>query len=94
MTLMDAVRKMTLMPAQVLERSTPAAHSKGRLQEGADADIVVFDPKTIADRASFQSPMEPSVRVHFLIVGGRVLIGESKLVPDLFPGQAILRVPE
>ncbi|HEY1400611.1 MAG TPA: amidohydrolase family protein, partial [Terriglobales bacterium] len=52
LTLMDAIRKMTLMPAQVLEKSTPAAHAKGRLQEGADADIVVFDPQTIADRAT------------------------------------------
>ena len=47
LTLMEALRKMTLMPAQMLERSTPAARKKGRLQEGADADIVVFDPQTI-----------------------------------------------
>ena len=90
LTLMDAVRKMTLMPAQVLERSTPAAHAKGRLQEGADADIVVFDPQTIADRATFKSPMEPSVGVQYLLVGGALLIDQSKLVPDVFPGRALL----
>ena len=67
---MEALRKMTLMPAQMLERSTPAAHQKGRLQEGADADIVVFDPQTIADRSTFEKPMEPSVGVHYLLVGG------------------------
>ena len=89
-TLMDAIRKMTLMPAQVLERSTPAAHHKGRLQEGADADIVVFDPQAIADRATFKSPMEPSVGVHYLLVGGTLLIDQSKLVPDVFPGKAIV----
>ena len=70
LTLMEALRKMTLMPAQMLERSTPAARRKERLQEGADADIVVFDPQTISDRATFEKPMEPSVGVHYLLVGG------------------------
>src|SRR6202034_1744917 len=41
-TLMDALRKMSLMPAEMLERSTAGARQKGRLQEGADADIVVL----------------------------------------------------
>jgi len=90
LTLMEALRKMTLMPAQVLERSTPAAHQKGRLQEGADADIVIFDPQIIADRSTFEKPMEPSVGVHYLLVGGTPLIDEGKLVPDVFPGRALL----
>ncbi len=89
LTLMEALRKMTLMPAQMLERSTPAARQKGRLQEGADADIVVFDPRTIADRSTFAQPMEPSVGVHYLLVNGTVLIEEGKLVPDIFPGRAL-----
>ena len=59
LTLMDALRKMTLMPAQMLERSTPAARQKGRLQEGADADIVVFDASTIRDQAPSRSPWSP-----------------------------------
>lgn len=90
LTLMEALRKMTLMPAQMLERSTPAAHQKGRLQEGADADIVVFDPQIISDRATFEKPMEPSVGVHELIVGGTLLIDQGKMLPDIFPGKAIL----
>jgi N-acyl-D-aspartate/D-glutamate deacylase len=90
LTLMDAVRKMTLMPAQVLERSTPAARGKGRLQEGADADIVVFDPQTIADRSTYQSPMEQSVGVRFLAVGGTLLIDQGKIVPEVFPGKPIV----
>jgi N-acyl-D-aspartate/D-glutamate deacylase len=89
-TLMDAIRKMSLMPAEMLERSTPAARQKGRLQEGADADIVVFDPRTITDRSTFEKPMEPSVGVRYLMVGGRVVVDEGKLVPDVFPGRAIL----
>jgi hypothetical protein len=89
-TLMEALRKMSLMPAQMLERSTPAAHQKGRLQQGADADIVVFDPATIADHATFQKPMEPSVGVHYLLVAGTVIVDDGKIVPDLYPGGALL----
>ena len=90
LTLMDALRKMTLMPAQMLERSTPAARQKGRLQEGADADIVVFDPSTIRDQATFEKPMEPSTGVHYLVVGGTLLVDEGKVVPDVYPGHALL----
>src|SRR5579862_2720391 len=89
-TLMDAVRKMSLMPAEMLERSTPVARRKGRLQEGADADIVVFDATTISDRATFEKPMEPSVGVHYLLVGGTIVVDEGKIVPDVFPGRALL----
>ena len=90
MTLMEALRKMTLMPAQMLERSTAAAKRKGRIQEGADADLVIFDPQTISDRSTFQKPMEPSVGVHYLLVGGTVLIDSEKMKPEVYPGKAIL----
>jgi N-acyl-D-aspartate/D-glutamate deacylase len=90
LALMEALRKMTLMPAQMLERSTPAAQRKGRLQEGADADIVLFDPQTISDRSTFEKPMEPSVGVHYLLVGGTVLIDDGKMVESVFPGRAIV----
>lgn len=90
LSLMDALRKMTLMPAQMLELSTPAARQKGRLEEGADADIVVFDPQTIRDRATFEKPMETSAGVHELLVGGKLLIDDGKLVPDVYPGKAIV----
>lgn len=90
LTLMDALRKMSLMPAEMLERSTQAARRKGRVQEGADADIVVFDPRTIGDRATYQKPMEPSIGVHYLVVGGSVLIDEGKIVSNLFPGRALV----
>ena len=64
--------------------------AKGRLQEGADADIIVFDAQTVTDRATYQSPMEPSSGMQFVIVGGTVLIDQGKLVPDTFPGKALL----
>ena len=90
LALIEALRKMTLMPAQMLERSTPVARLKGRLREGADADIVVFDPQTISDRSTFEKPMEPSVGVRYLVVGGTLVIDDGKMVPDVFPGRAVV----
>lgn len=90
-TLMDAVRKMSLMPAQVLERSTPAARLKGRIQEGADADVVIFDPQTVSDRSTYQHPMEPSVGMQYVLVGGVTLVDKGKLVEGTFPGRALIR---
>src|ERR1700722_6395772 len=89
-TLMEALRKMSLMPGQMLGRSTPATHQKGRLQEGGDADIVVFDAAKISDRSTYAKPMEPSVGVHYLLVDGTAVIEEGKLVPEVFPGRAIV----
>ena len=89
-TLMDALRKMSLMPAEMLERSTPAARLKGRLQEGADADIVVFDAATISDRSTSRSPWSQVSGVRYLVVGGAVVVDEGKIVPDVFPGRALL----
>jgi N-acyl-D-aspartate/D-glutamate deacylase len=89
-TLMDALRKMALMPAQWLEHSTPEGRNKGRLQEGADADIVVFDPKTITDHSTFQHPSELSTGVQHLLVGGTAVIEQGKFIPNVFPGRALL----
>jgi hypothetical protein len=65
------------------------ARQKGRLQQGADADIVVFDAETIHDHSTFEKPMEPSVGVRYLVVGGTVAVDEGKIVPDVFPGRAL-----
>jgi N-acyl-D-aspartate/D-glutamate deacylase len=88
LTLMDAIRKMSLMPAERMEKASRAARRKGRLQEGADADVVVFDPRTIVDRATYQLPMEASVGMRFVVVNGTLLIDQGKLVPYTFPGRA------
>ena len=88
-TLMDALRKMSLMPAQRMEKAAPAAKRKGRLQEGADADVVVFDPGTIKDRATYQNPGEPSSGMRFVIVNGVVLIEDGAVVANTFPGRAL-----
>jgi N-acyl-D-aspartate/D-glutamate deacylase len=88
-TLMDALRKMSLMPAQRLEKSTATARFKGRLQEGADADVVVFDPKTIVDHATYKAPRLASTGMRFVIVNGTLLIDGGKLLANQFPGKAL-----
>jgi len=90
LTLMDAIRKMSLMPAQRLERATPAARRKGRLQEGADADIVIFDAQTIADRATYDKPAEPSVGVRYLLVSGTVVVDQGAIVAGVAPGRPLI----
>ena len=88
-TLMDAIRKMSLMPAQRLERSTPAARRKGRIQEGADADVIVFNPQTVADRATYQSPREPSTGMQYVIVAGTLLVDGGAFLSERFPGRPV-----
>jgi N-acyl-D-aspartate/D-glutamate deacylase len=90
LTLMDALRKMTLMPAEMLERSTPAARQKGRLQEGADADIAVFDANTVSDQSTFQKAMEPSTGMRYVLVSGTPVVDDGKIVPNVFPGRALV----
>jgi N-acyl-D-aspartate/D-glutamate deacylase len=90
LTLMDAIRKMSLMPAQMLERSTPDSRRKGRLREGADADIVVFDAAKVTDRSTFEKPKEASVGIHYVVVEGTLVVDEEKIVRNVFPGKALV----
>jgi N-acyl-D-aspartate/D-glutamate deacylase len=89
-TLMDAIRKMSLMPAQRLEKATLTARRKGRIQQGADADIVVFDPATVTDRATYEHPSEHSTGMRFVVVNGVVVIDKGSLVQGVLPGKAIV----
>jgi hypothetical protein len=89
LSLMDAIRKMTLMPAERLEHSTAQARRLGRMQEGAAADIVVFNLEEIRDRSTYANANEPSTGVHYLLVGGVPLIDKGELVPNVHPGRAL-----
>ena len=88
-TLMEAIRKMSYMPAVRLEKSTPQARKKGRLQVGSDADVVVFDPKTFKDQSTFEKPKVPSLGVRYLLVNGTPVVDGGKLVEGVMAGRAI-----
>jgi len=88
-TLMDAVRKMTLLPARRLERVDPDMKRKGRLQAGADADIVVFDPARVIDRATFEQPAQYSDGIVHVFVNGIFVVRGSNLVPGVAPGRPV-----
>jgi N-acyl-D-glutamate deacylase len=89
MTLNEAIRRSTLVPAQILEPASPAFARKGRLQVGMDADIVVFDFGRIADKATYEAPYLASEGVHNLLVGGTPLIRDGELDLSVMPGQPI-----
>src|SRR5688572_22260719 len=68
LTLMDALRKMSLEPARRLEARAPAMASKGRIKVGADADLTIFDPATVIDKATYGDSTIPSVGIPYVIV--------------------------
>jgi len=82
-TLEDAVRKMTSLPAQ-----TFSLRDRGLLREGMAADIVVFDPETIADRATFEQPHQYPVGFQLVVVNGRVVF-DGERVTEARPGAAL-----
>ena len=88
-TLMETMRKMSYLPAVRLEKSTPQARKKGRMQVGADADVVVFDPKSFKDQSTFEKPNVPSIGVRYLLVNGTAVVEGGKLVEGVNPGKAI-----
>ncbi|MDT9600357.1 amidohydrolase family protein [Sphingosinicella rhizophila] len=87
--LMAALRKMTILPARRLEEIAPVMKNKGRLREGSDADITIFDPARIIDRATYEKPMQPSDGISYVLVGGQLVVRDGKIVQGLFPGKPI-----
>jgi dihydroorotase len=87
-TLMDAVRRMTLEPARRLERRVPAMAKKGRLKPGADADLTIFDPATVIDRATYEDATIPSAGIPYVIVGGQPVV-DGGTISSSRPGRAI-----
>lgn len=91
--LMDALAKMTILPAKRLEGHVPIMKHKGRIALGADADITVFNADTVIDRATFEAPTTPSAGISHVIVNGAFVVRDGELVKDARPGRAVRVTP-
>jgi N-acyl-D-aspartate/D-glutamate deacylase len=89
-SLMDGISKMTYLIASFLQDNgvEQMAH-KGRLQEGADADIAIFDPNTVKDNSTMKDGGLPSTGIPFVLVNGTVVVKDSKVLKGVYPGKAI-----
>ncbi|MBE9607192.1 amidohydrolase family protein [Acetobacteraceae bacterium H6797] len=90
-SLMEGIRKCSLIPAQILEKSTPAMLGKGRLTVGADADVLVFDYETLSDKADFNNMNRASEGVKHLVVSGTPVIADGVMDVDARPGKPVRR---
>ncbi|MEE8485194.1 MAG: amidohydrolase family protein [Acidimicrobiia bacterium] len=88
LTLMDALSKMTVMPARRLEARVPSMTNKGRIRVGADADITIFDPETVIDRSTYEDATIPAAGIPYVIIGGEIVV-EAGEVTNARAGRAI-----
>lgn len=87
--LMDALRKMALIPAQRLEGWAPAFRDKGRIRVGADADLAIFDPSTVTDRATYAEPGLPAIGFRHVVVAGTPVVRDGEVVDGVLPGRGM-----
>jgi N-acyl-D-aspartate/D-glutamate deacylase len=88
-TLMDAMRKFSFMPARRLESMSPQMRQKGRLRVGADADISIFDAARVIDKATYENAAQYSDGFRHVLVSGVFVVRDGKLQEGVTPGQAI-----
>ena len=89
---MDALAKISYLPAKRLQSFAPAMKRKGRLQVGADADIAVFDSATVIDRSTYQKPGQYSTGIKHVLVNGVPVVTDEKLAEGIYPGEPVVSV--
>jgi cytosine/adenosine deaminase-related metal-dependent hydrolase len=90
LSLMDGLRKITLMPAQRLETVSPQMRRKGRIQIGSDADVTIFDPARIIDTATFDDDLSYSLGVEHVLVNGEFVVRDGENVEGARPGRPVV----
>ena len=91
LTLMQAIANSTYVPAKALGPHIPQFNTKGRLQVGMDADITVFDPKTVKANATWDDVAALNDGFHHTLVNGVFILKDGEIVTDVLPGQPIRR---
>jgi hypothetical protein len=91
MTLTEGLARVSLFQAQWMEQASPLFKKKGRLQEGADADIVIFNPETVAANAVYGDPYQKPTGIIHVLVGGRHVVQNSMRIEGMYPGRKLLR---
>ncbi len=89
LSLPEGLKKITLMPARRLEEIAPVMKNKGRIREGADADITIFDPEQITDQATYDEPAKYSKGIEYVLVNGVIVAKNGQLQDGVFPGKAV-----
>ncbi|TNJ45006.1 D-glutamate deacylase [Tamlana fucoidanivorans] len=90
MPLMLAISKMSYMPAQFLENNgVSQMKNKGRIQEGADADITIFNAETVKDNSTMVKAGLPSTGIPYVLVNGTIVVKDSKVLEGVYAGQPI-----
>lgn len=84
MTIEEAVRKMTSLPAKQM-----GLKDRGAIRKGAYADITIFNPDTIIDRASFGNPHQPSEGIEYVLINGKVVLEDGTYHADAFAGNVL-----
>ena len=91
MPLIEGVRKCTLIPAEILEVSTPQMRQKARIKVGCDADLVVSDFEGLLDMADFSAMNKPARGMRHVLVNGEAVIADGHLRPNARPGRPVRR---